>query len=303
MKIANEVRFDDAAAPSAPEQGAPAAPQSSADTAALRAELAARDAELTRMRMQHDSLNRNWEAAKNLLSPDNTDPSSVESNFRTAMAGAGFSQDQIEAQLSAYHAARNGVSGGDEGEDESGGDVNEEVASRLAEMEVEQQRIANETNMARRSQLEGLMSSSLNMAVDSNKDLNTLIKRLSTLDGDDSNLQNRKAVIASEVRNEATRLLREQRQLAGGNWSDQWIPAATQKAAEIVHKKYRTVIGDPSRIGRVTETDAGEFLASRPAVKPPEYRKGMSMEDAGKSVRDFAVDALLRGVASKENSI
>jgi hypothetical protein len=300
MKIGNELRFDDAAAPSAPEQGAAAPASSSADTAALRAELAARDAELSRMRMEHQSLNRNWEAAKNLLSPENTDPNSVESNFRTAMAGAGFSQDQIEAQLEAYHAARSSVSSDDE-EGDSG--VNEEVASRLANMEVEQQRISNETNMARRGQLEGLMNSSLSMAVDSNKDLNTLIKRLSSLDGDEQSLQSRKAVIASEVRNEATRLLREQRQLAGGNWSDQWIPAATQRAAEIVHKKYRTVIGDPSRIGRVTETDAGEFLASRPPVKPPEYRKGMSMEDAGKSVRDFAVDALLRGVASKENSI
>jgi hypothetical protein len=255
------------------------------------------------MRMEHQSLNRNWEAAKNLLSPENTDPASVESNFRTAMAGAGFSQADIDQQLEAYRAARGGTfdsSSEDEGPDQS------ETAAQIQQLATQQEHILRETNQARRHQLENLMGTSVSMAVDTNKDLNTLINRLAQLDSNtDPNVakSSRKQVLADEIRSEAVKILRNQRSSAGGNWNDSWIPAATQQAADIIHKKYRTVIGDPSRIGRVTETDAGEFLASRPPVKPPEYRKGMSMEDAGKSVRDFAVDALLRGVASKENSI
>lgn len=285
------------AQPEAPSTG------SNPEVATLQARLAAREAELAAAQSRYESLNRNWEAAQTLLSPDNNDPNTVETAFRTAMAGAGYSRDQIEQQIEAYRSAQ-GPMGSDDGNE----DVEESDDGTRAYMEqlaANQQKLAQETSQARRTQLESLMGSSIGMAVDGSKDLNTLITRLATLDGGDVGeaKESRRQILAGEIRNEATRLLRQQRESAGGNWSDNWIPAATQKAAEIVYKKYRTVIGDPSKIGRVTETDAGEFLAQRPPVKPPEYRKGMAMEDAGKSVRDFAVDTLLRGVASSSNAI
>jgi hypothetical protein len=281
--------------PSAPAQG-------NADVAALQARLAAREAELAAAQSQYESLNRNWEAAKSLLSPDNTDPDSVESAFRTAMSGAGYNRDEIEQQINAYRASM-GPSGSEESDE--GGQADDETRQYMEQLALNQQKLAQETSQARRTQLETLMGSSIGMAVDGSKDLNTLISKLATLDGGDPNesKESRRSILAGEIRNEATRLLREQRSATGGQWSDNWIPSATQKAAEIVYKKYRTVIGDPSRIGRVTETDAGEFLSTRAPVKPPEYRKGMAMDDAGKSVRDFAVDTLLRGVVSSSNAI
>ena len=282
--------------PEAPSTG------SNPEVATLQARLAAREAELAAAQSRYDSLNRNWEAAQTLLSPDSNDPSTVETAFRTAMAGAGYSRDQIEQQIEAYRSAQ-GPAASDEGETEESGD--DGTRAYMEQLAANQQKLAQETSQGRRTQLESLMGSSIGMAVDGSKDLNTLITRLATLDGGDVGeaKESRRQILAGEIRNEATRLLRQQRESAGGNWSDNWIPMATQKAAEIVYKKYRTVIGDPSKIGRVTETDAGEFLAQRPPVKPPEYRKGMAMEDAGKSVRDFAVDTLLRGVASSSNVI
>ena len=114
----------------------------------------------------------------------------------------------------------------------------------------------------------------------------------------------RKAIIKEEVREKTLDNLRIRRANQGPNaWEDSWIAEEATKAATQVFKKYRAVIGDPAKIGRATETDTGDMLRGRPAIKPPEHKSGMDMGTTSTEVRKWATDSLLRGSTSGENKL
>lgn len=101
-----------------------------------------------------------------------------------------------------------------------------------------------------------------------------------------------------QIATETKTALQRRREQAQGAWDESWIAEEADKVTRSTAEWYRTVIPDPSRLGRAGETvaEAQAFL-KKPPVAPPSYKPGMSLGDADKAVRDFALDQLLRGQA------
>jgi hypothetical protein len=276
----------------------------------LRARLADIEGKFNETSARAKTLESNWNAAQTLLKP-NADPTTTETAFRTAMAAAGYSVGEIEQQLASF---RN--SGGGETEDEATapqqrgnrkGEVDPEIAALNQKFEFlrqQQEQQASQNTETRKTQLKTLMDQTIQTSLDTSVELGTLVKKLASLDSDPkAGEASRRTVLADELRDTTLRRLRARRDANGGNWSDAWVLEESKRASQEVAAKYRAVIGDPSKIGRVTETDSGDLLAQRPAVKPAEYQKGMTPESARQKVEEWAVDSLLRGAVPTNTAI
>lgn len=277
----------------------------------LRARLADIEGKYNETSARAKTLESNWNAAQTLLKP-NADPTTTESAFRTAMAAAGYSVGDIEQQLASFRNS----GGGGETEDEAPapqqrgnrkGEVDPEIAALNQKIEFlrqQQEQQASQNTETRKTQLKTLMDQTIKTSLDTSVELGTLVKKLASLDSDPkAGEASRRTVLADELRDTTLRRLRARRDANGGNWSDAWVLEESQRASQEVAAKYRAVIGDPSKIGRVTETDSGDLLAQRPAVKPAEYQKGMTPESARQKVEEWAVDSLLRGAVPTNNAI
>lgn len=284
-------------------------PNTPSEVEVLRGKLAELEIKYRETDTKAKTLESNWNAAQTLLKPG-ADPVTTESAFRTAMAAAGYSVGDIEAQLASF---RNNGSGGDEetvqAQQRTGKktEIDPELAAinqKLDFLRQQQEQQAAQGVETRKTQLKTLMDQTIQTSLDTNKDLGTLVEKLASLDPDPKNgAATRKSVLTEELRDTTLRRLRARRDQNGGNWSDAWVLEESQRAAQEVAAKYRAVIGDPSKIGRVTETDSSDFLAQRPAVKPVEYKKGMNPETARQQAEAWAVDSLLRGSIPANNAI
>jgi hypothetical protein len=283
-------------------------PGATSELEVLRARLAETELKYQDIQAKATTLESNWNAAQTLLKP-NADPTTTESAFRTAMAAAGYSVGEIEQQLASYRS-------GGETEEEAPApqqrgtrknEVDPEIAAlnqKFDFLRQQQEQQAAQNTESRKTQLKTLMDQTIQTSLDTSVELGTLVKKLASLDSDPkSGEASRRTVLADELRDTTLRRLRQRRDQNGGNWSDAWVLEESKRASQEVAAKYRAVIGDPSRIGRVTETDSGDLLAQRPAVKPAEYQKGMTPEGARQKVEEWAVDSLLRGAVPTNNAI
>lgn len=159
------------------------------------------------------------------------------------------------------------------------------VDRRLAQMEYER--------------LQRKLDTGVEEAIDSNTDLSKLISALEDPSEEEGkskeNREQRLAEIRKDVERETRDRLRSRRSSSQGRWNDDWIREEAAKAVQAVYSRYRTLVGDPARLGRTSETGAGEdrFVNKQP-VKPPVPKKGMKLDQASTQTRDWALDVLVR---------
>lgn len=270
--------------------------------------------ELVRLRTQAEKagrlaedvaeLQRTWQHTQNLLR-SGVDPGVLEESIRHVMSRAGHSQGDIDDYVRSLRSGGQESGTVDENIEPKGGSKGEElegdeVGGLRKEIEALQQQMVRQKQDA----LVRELNASVERALDTTEGFGTLLDRASQVDGKDDKdaSANRRRLVLDDIRRETTDLLRQRRAKNGGNWSDAWIPEEANRAAVAVLKKFRAVaIGDPSRLGRAPETEAGEDVwTTRKPVPAPEYKPGMTPDAAQAQVRDYAVDHLLRGLREGE---
>lgn len=176
-----------------------------------------------------------------------------------------------------------GDSGGDQGPSQE--------ALEIQQLKAELVQLRQAVGRGETRSLQTMFNEQLSQVLDSAPELSTIMKRAGADD-------------ASEIRqilledlDRTTRGLLQKRREATRSWDNKWIGEEAKKAAALLQKRYRTVIGDPSLLGpSETVAEADRFLASKP-VEAPVYKPGMSLGDAQAASRSFASDQIARAIA------
>lgn len=108
------------------------------------------------------------------------------------------------------------------------------------------------------------------------------------------------SIAENEVRAILTDLLRK-REAEQGTFKIEWFKELAPVAVQQFERKARLIGGDPNRIGRSQDSDAGEdsleAALKRDPVAAPSWKPGMTEGDIDKAASEFIADGLVRAVA------
>jgi len=128
----------------------------------------------------------------------------------------------------------------------------------------------------------------------------TMLGKLEEINGKEA-LSGARAAIERDIRQQTLDNLRARRTQAGV-FEEAWINEESAKATQQVLAKYRSVIGDPNRLGRAPETDSGAgSIFNRPAVPAPRWKPGVTAGDMESALDAFNKDALSRLAAGLDS--
>lgn len=137
------------------------------------------------------------------------------------------------------------------------------------------------------------LSTSMEKTMSQNQSIQTLINKSRQLNGEED-LGNRVNSIRDEVQRMALENMR-QRRSRGEKFDKAWFDEETNKAADTVYQRIRSVIGDPDKIQRAPETASDvESFMKKPAVPAPNFEIGDRVGDVHSKAHDFTVDQLSR---------
>lgn len=241
-------------------------------------------------------LEERWNDAQKLLRTD-LPAAETEAAMRRVMAAAGRSPEEIESQL----ASLRGDTEEEEPRSRRGREGDDEVTATVKRQQQELEQLKSQAQKNREAGLRSVLDLSVKSALDTNKDLDTLVRKLASVQDDDGTktaeiASSIRATFRGEVTDALKKRLARRRVEAGGQWDDSWIELEGPAAAKEVVAKYRTLIGDPSKLGRSSDAETGyESLISSKPVPAPKWKPGMNETNAGNDIRGWAVDSLLRG--------
>ena len=190
----------------------------------------------------------------------------------------------------------------DETEDVGGDDDRsaEEVANAILRAQQEAQRAQEELQRMKAEQLNNKLNAQVLMGLELNQGARTMLSKLEEINGKEA-LSGARAAIERDIRQQTLDNLRARRTQAGV-FEEAWISEESAKATEQVLAKYRSVIGDPNRLGRAPETDSGAgSIFNRPAVPAPRWKPGVSNGDIESALDAFNKDALSRLAAGLDS--
>jgi hypothetical protein len=192
----------------------------------------------------------------------------------------------------------------DETDNNVGGDDDdtsaEEVANAILRAQQEAQRAQEELQRMKAEQLNNKLTTQVMMGLELNQGARTMLGKLEEINGKEA-LSGARAAIERDIRQQTLDNLRTRR-TAAGVFEEAWISEESAKATEQVLAKYRSVIGDPNRLGRAPETDSGAgSMFNRPAVPAPRWKPGLSTGDVESALDAYNKDALSRLAAGLDS--
>ena len=271
-------------------------------------DLATAREELAKAREEMDQLSKFREAALTVMRQDVPADMKTEA-ARQLLRDSGFPEDEIDRQVGAWaQGGQENYEMVDENEDpEVGGQTEEDddadvdlVAQSIMDA---QNRAATAEEEVRRIKAERLgthMNDQITGAIDSVDDGRTLLGKLRELNGDEA-AKNARAAIERDIRQTTLDMLRSRRD-AAGTFNEAWVAEEARRATESVIAKYRSVIGDPNKLGRAPETASGsDYFASRKPVPAPKWKPGMRTGDVDGLLQDYNTDVLSRLASGLDN--
>lgn len=234
------------------------------------------------LRQYTDHLEGFKEATSRLMNP-NTDSEVKKHNARQILLDMNYDPDQVEEWVQVY----------DQGNEMP--EKNEQVPERQNFEDPRTDQLNDQVLKMRAQMLQQNLENSLSSAISSDNDGKVLMDWLGANRSEEEANAARKSV-SERVRAQALENLRNRRNQAG-LFEDSWVGEEVKKAANSVAKDMLTVIGDPSKIGRVPETAGqNETLHRKEPVKVPDT-KGKSFGDVEAQLRDWTSDQLLRSLS------
>jgi hypothetical protein len=269
-------------------------------------ELAAAREELEKAREEMENLSKFREAALTVMRQDVPADMKTEA-ARQLLRDAGFPEEEIDRQVGAW--AQGGqedeeyemvdenedpeVGGQDPEEDEEDDQDTEFVAQSILDAQRRAQVAEEEVRRIKAERLGQHMDQQINGSLDGVQDARTLLGKLRELNGDEA-AKNARAAIERDIRQTTLDFLRQRRD-ASGTFNEAWVAEEAKRATESVVAKYRSVIGDPNRLGRAPETASGsDYFVSRKPVPAPKWKPGMKTGDIETQLNAYNSDVLSR---------
>ena len=224
-------------------------------------------------------------ATMRLMDP-NTSTDVKKKDARDILLASNYSPEQVDEWVKIY----------DENPQMNEGQPQQPQSDPLAQQAMQNSQAVNDEVLKLRGQmLQQNMENAVSSAFDGNENGKVLMDWLgANREGDDLNTV--KDNLSERVRAQALENLRQRRNQAG-TFEDSWLGEEVTKAADKVAKDMLTVIGDTSKIGRVSETEGQtENLYRKDPVKLPDT-KGKSFGDVEGQLRNWTSDQLLRSLS------
>tara|TARA_Y100001938_G_scaffold151029_1_gene245307 strand:- start:4191 stop:5084 length:894 start_codon:yes stop_codon:yes gene_type:complete len=238
------------------------------------------------MRENVENLEGFRDATMRLMNPD-TDPEVKKRDAKSILLASNYSPQQVEEWLKIYDEKPEMT------EEQT---PSEPIQEPLAQEALQNSNRTNEELLRVRAQLlQQNMEKEVSTALDRASDGKVLMDWLNA-NREGTDLDAAKESLTERVRAQALENLRQRRNHAG-SFEDAWVGEEVNKAATKVAKDMLTVIGDTSKIGRVSETaEQTENLYRKDPVKLPDT-KGKSFGDVEGQLRDWTSDQLLRSLS------
>jgi hypothetical protein len=264
--------------------------------------------ELEKAREEMEQLSKFREAALTVMRQDVPADMKTEA-ARQLLRDSGFPEDEIDRQVGAWaQGGQEEYEMVDENEDpevEAQSEEDDDADVDLVAQSIldAQNRAAVAEEEVRRIKAERLgthMNDQITDAIDSVDDGRTLLGKLRELNGDEA-AKNARAAIERDIRQTTLDMLRSRRD-AAGTFNEAWVAEEARRATESVIAKYRSVIGDPNKLGRAPETASGsDYFASRKPVPAPKWKPGMRTGDVDGLLQDYNTDVLSRLASGLDN--
>jgi len=264
--------------------------------------------ELEKAREEMEQLSKFREAALTVMRQDVPADMKTEA-ARQLLRDSGFPEDEIDRQVGAWaQGGQEEYEMVDENEDpelqaQSQEDDDADVDLVAQSILDAQNRAAVAEEEVRRIKAERLgthMNDQITGAIDSVDDGRTLLGKLRELNGDEA-AKNARAAIERDIRQTTLDMLRSRRD-AAGTFNEAWVAEEARRATESVIAKYRSVIGDPNKLGRAPETASGsDYFTSRKPVPAPKWSPGMRTGDMDSALQNYNTDVLSRLAAGLDN--
>ena len=249
-------------------------------------------ADIEQLREENAKLRIVQESTGILMDP-NTGSEYKKNAARNLLYSQGHSEEQIEEWVQIYDETPD--LNPDNGDSDTLMDnlefEHEDTIARQKSAELEEQ-----INQMRARNLKDSMEKQISSAMDSHLDLKVL-KEWITSTRKEEDLSPVFGNISENVRQSALENLRTKRN-SHGKFDESWLDEAVKAAASKVAKDMLSVIGDPSKIGRVPETMGQSESISRRVPGELPKTKNKSYGEVEGQLRDWTSDQILRSLSS-----
>ena len=275
----------------APEATEPAPPQPAELNLDSKVTFEGKEVSVGELIQQNQKIGELEEYQKNasMLMTNETPAPQRESAMRFIMSKQGYSPDQIDQHIDATREMTNEMNQEQQPQQNDSNEAEMAMArerARIAEMEARQSRMG--VDMLRRD-----LESAVSDTMGNNTKIQTLLRRSKELVGEDG-YDKRVSSIQEEVRR-ATMDNLQSRKSRGETFDSSWFNQETNKAADAVYERIRSVIGDPDKIQRAPETASEtDSFVNNPPVPLPNFEKGDNMGSATTKSHDWTTDTLSR---------
>jgi hypothetical protein len=248
------------------------------------------------LRQDYSKLVSFRDATSKVMRPD-VDPSVKEQAARQLLVDMGYQGQEVDNYVNDWMQSQQGATNVNENVDttpESDADGSaEQVANAIMQAQQEAQSAREQLDRMRAEQLNGRMNSQIVVGLDLNKDARTMLNKLEEINGKEA-VANARSAFERDIRQQAMDNLKARR-AAAGTFEEAWVTEEAARATDQVLAKYRSVIGDPNRLGRAPETDSSaSAFANRKPVSAPTWKPGMSTGDLETALDAYNKDALSR---------
>lgn len=253
------------------------------------------------MRNDYSKLVQFRDATSKVMRQD-VDPEVKEQAAREVLIGMGYKGNQVEEYVSEWMQSQQQEQQGNQGmsaENNAKDSSAEQVANAIMQAQNQAEQTAQEMNRMKAEQLNSRMNAQIMMGLDYNKDATIMFNKLEEINGKGASFA-AKAHFEKDIREQSLNNLRARRS-AAGTFEEAWVSEETAKATEQVLAKYRSVIGDPNKLGRAPETDSSaSAIFNRPAVPAPRWKPGMKPGETETALDAYNRDALGRLAAGED---
>jgi len=258
--------------------------------------------DLEYLRQDYSKLTAFRDATTKVMRPD-VDPSVKEQAARQLLVDMGYRGEEVDQYVNEWMQTQQGAEMTDDTDtsDERGDDDDrsaEQVAEAIMRAQQEAQRTSEQLNRMRAEQLNSRMNTQIMMGLDLNQDARTMLGKLEEINGKEAS-NSARAAFERDIRQQTLENLRNRR-TAAGTFEEAWVSEEAARATQEVLAKYRSVIGDPNRLGRAPETAVGESILSSKPVQAPRWKPGISAGDIESALDAFNKDALARLAAGTD---
>ena len=225
-------------------------------------------------------------AASNLMKNGESElDDNRESDLRYVMSYEGYAPEQIDSYIDSLKN-QSPLAQPQEYPDMTANDPRvDEMAKRLQEVEKRE-------SQTRLDALKSKLDNAVNK-VSTESGIGSISSSFKRIHGEEGH-SDRMKVLQEDIHRETLNNLRRVRS-SGGDIDDASIRAASESAAKSVADRYRTVIGDPDKLGRAPETASGQdtFYKKKP-IEIPQFKPGKdTTASVYEKAKTFAEDTLL----------